>query len=51
MATSFWGFGRTLWGDEWKLPSYIDFAYPELVPKDTRSAQEIIDDILKGLTA
>ena len=43
--------GKMLGGDEWKLDSYVEMAYPDAAKKDTRSAEEIKNDILARLTA
>lgn len=44
-ATILWCLGRTLAGDTWTLPSYIDSMYPSVIKKDNRTGAEIIRDI------
>lgn len=43
--------GKILGGDNWKLQSYVEIAYPESVQADNRSAEQIKQDIVKRLTS
>lgn len=42
--------GRTLAGEAWSMRPYIEMAYPELDQVDTRTAEEIKNDLLRKLT-
>lgn len=50
MATAMGMIGRTLAGESWTLPLYVEMAYPEVKDTDTRTADEIKSDIIKRLT-
>lgn len=50
VATAMSMIGRTLAGESWTLPLYVEMAYPETKNADTRTAEEIKDDIIKRLT-
>lgn len=41
--------GKALAGDSWKLNSYVEMAYPDLLPQDKRNADDIKADILAKL--
>ena len=43
--------GRLLGGEDWKLESYVEMAYPETSTEDTRSPEQIKEDIIARLTA
>lgn len=47
--TVLWGIGRCIAGEKWPMPEYIGFMYPKKAKIDTRTAQEIIDDICARL--
>lgn len=42
--------GRMLGGENWTLASYVEMAYPEMMNTDTRSAEEVIEDLKKRFT-
>lgn len=50
-ASALWMIGRMFAGDSWGLPAYTELAYPNLVKKDKRTAEEIKGDLLRRLTA
>lgn len=43
--------GKVLGGEDWKLESYVEMAYPETSTADTRSPEQIKEDIIARLTA
>ena len=42
--------GKLLGGESWTMKSYVEMAYPDQIQTDTRSAEEIKEDIIKRLT-
>ncbi len=42
--------GKLLGGESWTIKSYVEMAYPDQIQTDTRSAEEIKQDIIKRLT-
>jgi hypothetical protein len=48
-ATSLWMIGKALAADNWKLESYMEFAYPQMV--DRRTPDQIKADIVRRLTS
>ena len=42
--------GKTLAGENWTLQSYVEMAYPDHLQIDTRSAEQIKEDIIKRFT-
>ena len=49
-ATALGMIGKMLGQDSWTLPFYVEMAYPDIGLVDTRTSQEIIDDIKRKLT-
>lgn len=42
--------GKLLGGESWTMKSYVEMAYPDQLQTDTRSAEEIKEDIIKRFT-
>ena len=42
--------GKLLGGESWTMKSYVEMAYPDQIQTDTRSAEEIKEDIIKRFT-
>lgn len=49
-ATVLWCIGKSLGGDNWRLPSFIETAYPNKIQKDVRTGTEIINDLKERLS-
>lgn len=43
--------GKLMGGETWNLQSYVEMAYPDRIQPDTRSAEQIKEDIVKRLRA
>ena len=43
--------GKIMGGENWKLQSYVEMVYPGRIETDTRSAEQIKEDIVKRLRA
>lgn len=48
-ATALWMIGKALAGDSWTVNSYVEIRYPQQAGQDTRSAEQIKQDIIKRL--
>lgn len=43
--------GKIIGGESWNLQSYVEMVYPGRIETDTRSAEQIKEDIVKRLRA